>query len=54
MGVAVRHLEVAPAFERREQHEQIGGAVALVLVIDADRLSGLHRDRHARLGDELL
>ena len=31
-GVAVRHLDVAPAFERREQHEQVGGAVALVLV----------------------
>ncbi len=26
-GVAVRHLDVAPAFERREQHEQVGGAV---------------------------
>ena len=36
-GMAVRHLDVAPAFERREQHEQVGGAVALVLVIDAGR-----------------
>ena len=39
-GVAVRHLDVAPAFERREQHEQVGGAVALVLVIDAGRAPG--------------
>ena len=36
-SVAVCHLDVAPAFERREQHEQVGGAVALVLVIDAGR-----------------
>ena len=28
-GVAVRHLDVAPAFERREHYEQVGGAVAL-------------------------
>ena len=53
-GVAVRHLDVAPALEWREQHEQVGGAVALVFVIDTGRLSRLHRDRHARLGDELL
>jgi len=51
-GVAVRHLDAAPAFERREQHEQVGGAVGLVLVIDTGRASGLHWDRHTRLGDE--
>jgi hypothetical protein len=33
-GVAVRHLDVAPAFERREQHEQVGRAIAFVLIID--------------------
>ena len=53
-SVAVRHLDVAPAFERREQHEQVGGAVALVLVIDAGWASSFHWDRHARLGNELL
>ena len=53
-GVAIGHLDVAPAFERREQHEQVGGAVALVLVIDAGRASPFHRDRQARLGKELL
>ena len=53
-GVAVRDLDVAPAFERREQHEQVGGAVAFVLVIDAGWPSRLHRDWRARLGDELL
>jgi hypothetical protein len=33
------------------QHEQVGGAVALVLVIDTGRPSRLRRDGHARLGD---
>src|SRR5208283_1884324 len=32
-GVTIRHLDVAPAFERREHHEEIGDAVALVLVV---------------------
>ena len=36
------------------KHEQIGGAVALVFVIDTGRPPGLHRDRHARLSDKLL
>src|SRR6516164_10096608 len=53
-GVAVRHLDVAPAFERGEQHEQVGGAVALVLVIDPGSASWLHRDRDACLSDQLL
>src|SRR5262245_1657659 len=53
-GVAVGDPDVAPAFERREQHEQVGGAVALVLVIEAGGAAGLHRDWHARLGDQLL
>src|SRR6516162_10845564 len=52
--MTVRHLDMAPAFERREQHKQIGGAVALILVINTARPSRLHRDRHARFGDELL
>ena len=51
---AVRHLDVAPAFERREQHEQVGGAVTLGLVVDAGCTSSFHRDWRARLGNELL
>ena len=47
-------LDVAPAFERGEQHEQVGRAVALVLVVVARRLARPHRQRRARLGDELL
>ena len=42
------------SFERREQHEQVGGAVALVLVIVTGRASRFHRDRHPRFGNELL
>ena len=45
-GVPVRHLDVAPAFERGEQHKQVGRAVALVLVIDPGSVlasSGLGR-----------
>ena len=53
-GMAIRDLDVAPAFERREHHEQVGGAVALVLVIDTGRTPRFHRHRPARLGDELL
>ena len=52
-GVAVRDLDVAPAFERREQHEKIGGAVALVFVVVTGRAARFHRDRQARLGEEL-
>ena len=51
---AVGDLHMAPAFEWSEQHEQVGGAIALVLVIVARRLAWLHWHRRARLGDELL
>src|SRR4029079_10369130 len=32
-GVAICDLDVAPAFERSKHHEEIGGAIALVLVM---------------------
>ena len=32
-GMAIGDFDVAPAFERRKHHEEVGGAVALVLVI---------------------
>jgi hypothetical protein len=32
-GVAVRDLDMPPTFQRREQHEQIGRAIAPVLII---------------------
>ena len=53
-GVAIRDFDMAPAFERCKHHEEVGGAVALVLVIEAGRASRLHRDRHTRFGKQLL
>ena len=53
-GAAVGDLDVAPAFERRKHHEQVGHAVSRVFVIDAGRKARLHRHRRARFGDELL
>ena len=53
-GVTIRHLDVTPAFERREHHEKIGDAVALVFVVATGRAARFHRDRQARLGGELL
>src|SRR5258708_3158604 len=52
--MAICDLDVAPAFERSKHHEEIGGAIALVLVIETGRASRFHRDRHARFGNELL
>src|SRR5689334_11388399 len=52
-GTAAGDLDVSPSFQWREQHEQIGGAVALILVVVASELSRLGRDRHARFLDEL-
>jgi hypothetical protein len=41
---------MAPAFERSKHHEEVGGPVALVLVIETGRTSCFHRDRHACAG----
>src|SRR5271166_531024 len=43
-----------PAFQRREHHEQIGRAIALILIVMPRGVSGLGRDRHPRFGDQLL
>jgi hypothetical protein len=53
-GVAIGDFDMAPAFEGCKHHEDVGGAVALVLVIVASRASPLNRDRQACLGKELL
>ena len=52
-GVMVGHFDMAPAFQRREHHEQVGHAVALVFVIVPRGLTGFGRDRRARLDDQL-
>jgi len=44
---------MAPAFERREHHEEIGRAVALVFIIEPDGRP-LHPDLSARFGNQLL
>jgi hypothetical protein len=46
--------DAAPALQRREDHEEIGDAVALVFVVVTSGSSGLRRDRSARLDDQLL
>ena len=51
---AVGDLDVAPAFERREHHEEVGHSVARVFVVDAGRKPRAQRDWRARFGDELL
>ena len=53
-GVAVGDLDVAPAFQRREHHEQIGDAVAFVFVIVTRLASGRGGNGRARLDDHLL
>src|SRR5258708_38151793 len=52
--MAIGDFDMAPAFERGEHHEEVGGAVALVLVIATRGASRLDRDRQARFGKELL
>jgi hypothetical protein len=42
-----------PAFQRREQHERVGRAVALIFVVVPGWLPWLCRNRHAGLLDEL-
>ena len=52
-GAAVGDLDVAPAPMWIEGDEEIGGAVAAILVIVALALSRLGRDRLTYLADEL-
>lgn len=53
-GAPLGNLDMTPAFQWRQQHEESGCPVALVLVVVPRRLSRLHRFWRARLGDELL
>ena len=52
--MVVGHLHAPPALQGRKDHEEIGDAVALVFIVVTSGLSGLERDRGARLGDQLL
>ena len=54
-GAAVGDLDMPPAFQRREHHEQIGDAIPRsVFVIVARWLSRFGGDRRTRLDDQLL
>ena len=53
-GMPIGHLDVPPTLQRSEQHEDIGGAVALILVIDACWSAALHRHCHTGFPDQLL
>jgi hypothetical protein len=46
--------DLPPAFERREHHEEIGRAVALVFVIEPGWPPLFHLDRSPRFGNQLL
>ena len=48
----VGDLDMPPAFQRREQHEQIGRAIAPVIIIVSRRTARLRLDRRGRLGDQ--
>jgi hypothetical protein len=52
--MAIGNFDVAPAFERREQHEKIGSTVAFVFVIMTGRAARFHRHGNAGLGNKLL
>src|SRR5574341_904341 len=53
-GAPVGDGHMPPAAVRLEEHKQVAGAVALVLVIVAFHLTRLSGQRHARLGNQLL
>ena len=53
-GVAICHLDMAPAFQWRKHHEQVGCPVAFVLIVIAFGVPWLGWDWHPRLSDELL
>ena len=50
----VGYLGMPSAFQRREQYEQVGGAIAGVIIIVSRGMPWLGRDWHARFGHELL
>src|SRR6185295_17146548 len=52
-GAAIGDVDMPPALKRREQHEEIGGAVALIFVIDARRLTAFHRHGRSCFSDQL-
>ena len=52
-GAPRSDFDMAPAFQGCKDHEQIGGAIAFIFVIDAGRPSRHHRYRRAGFGGQL-
>jgi hypothetical protein len=53
-GVAIGDLDMPPAFQRGEHHEQIGGSIPLILIVVPRRVPWLRRNWHTRFRNELL
>src|SRR5712672_408656 len=53
-GVATGDLDMPPAFQGGEHHEQIGGPIPLILVVVPRRVPRLRRNWHTRFRNELL
>jgi hypothetical protein len=49
--MAVGHFDMPPSLQWSEQHEQIGGTIALILVVVAGGLAWLCRDWDTRFLD---
>src|SRR5471030_2640265 len=52
--MAIGYLDMPPALQWREHHEQVGRSIALVFVIISGGPSWLGRDGNTRFGDKLL
>src|SRR6202030_530363 len=53
-GVATGNLDMPPAFQGGEHHEQIGGPIPLILIVVPRRVPWLRRNWHTRFRKELL
>ena len=52
--MTVCDLDVPKAFQRCEHHEQVGRAIAFILIVMPRGVSWLHRNRHSGFGNQLL
>src|SRR5260370_7082785 len=53
-GVAVGDFDVSPAFKRRKHHEEIGGSISFVFVIEAGLAALFYFYSHSRFANHLL
>ena len=52
-GTAIGDLDMPPALKRCEQHEDIGGTVTLIFIINARWLTAFHRHWRSGFADQL-